>query len=193
VFHVELRKFPNVARALNLTALELHERIVGPWVRNEVIELEDRRWAPEQAKLTIYEGPELPTDQIGLGRGWANATRSGEEVTDRVLSEARDAAGASLAELRQELLQRCVSSAVSVQELVTIANERFPQLRVSDRLALAEQCVWELLHQGRLRLLVLGGEPEIVEREQWESTLLAWETWSSAGARVLIAGNDDDA
>lgn len=193
MFHVELRKFPNVARALNLTAVELHERIIGPWLRDEAIELEDRRWIPQQAKLTIYEGPELRAEQIGLGRGWANATRSGEEVTGLVLAQARDAAGASLEQLRHELLQRCAARPVAVQELVALANDQFAQLRVSDRLALAEQCVWELLHQGRLRLLVPGSEPEVLPPERWESILLAWETWSSASARVRLAATDQDA
>ena len=190
MFHVELRKFPNVARALNLTATELQERIVGPWLRNEVIELEDRRWIPEQTKLTICESPELRSDQIGLGRGWANATRAGEEVTDRVLTQAREVAWAPLAELREELLGRCAAGAMTVQQLVLLVNDRFGQMRVSDRLGLAERCVWEGLHHGRLRMLIDGPEQKLVAPEEWESILLAWDTWCSGSARVLLTSTE---
>ncbi len=187
MFHIELRKFPHVARALNLTAAELHERIVGPWIRDEKIQLDDRRWLPAQAKLTIYEAPELPADQIGIGRGWANVTRSGEEVTDRVLADARGAADAPLAGLREELLARVASDVVTIGELVGLVNARFGPMRVSDRLALAEQCVWELLHRGQLQILIDGAEREPARVDQWEPILLAWETWKGDGARVLLA------
>lgn len=187
MFHIELRKFPHVARSLNLSSTELHERIVGPWIRDETIELDDRRWLPSQAKLMIYEGPELLADQIGIGRGWANVTRAGEEVTDRVLAVAREAANAPLAGLREELLARVATEVVTIEELVALVNGRFAQMRVSDRLALAEQCVWELLHRGQLRMLLDGAEPAPVGRDQWEPLLLTWETWSAAGARVLLA------
>ena len=187
MFHIELRKFPHVARALNLSAAELHQRIVGPWVRDEKIELDDRRWLPAQAKLTIYEAPELAADQIGIGRGWANVTRSGEEVTDRVLADARGVADAPLAGLREELLVRVASDVVTIGELVALVNDRFAPMRVSDRLALAEQCVWELLHRGQLQLLIDGAERGPARVDQWEPILLAWETWSGDGSRVLLA------
>ncbi len=191
MFHIELRKFPHVARALNLSAHELREQIVGPWIRGETIELDDRRWLPSQAKLTIYEGPALPADQIGIGRGWANATRSGDEVTDRVLAEARGAANAPLADLREELLARVASEAVTIEQLVALVNDRFARMRVSGRLALAEQCVWELLHHGRLRMLIDGAEP--VAPEQWQAILLRWDTWSVAGAGVVLVANEREA
>jgi hypothetical protein len=190
VFHVELRKFPNVARALNLTSSELHEQIVGPWIRDQTVELEDRHWLPSQTKLTIYEGPELRPDQIGIGRGWGNATRSGTEVTGRVLADARQEANAPIAALRDELLARCAGHRVSVEELVAMVNDRFAAMRVSDRLALAEQCVWELLHHGRLQLLVNAAQPTVVAPEQWELILLTWETWTDPDAGVSLAGID---
>ena len=71
VFHVQFRQFPNVARAFNLTREELDSRILGPWARGEPIQWSDRRWSPERAKLTIYEGPELRprrSDSGGAGR-----------------------------------------------------------------------------------------------------------------------------
>ena len=55
MFHVELRQFPNVTRAFNLTREELDERILGPWIAQAGIELNDRRWSTEKARLTVYE------------------------------------------------------------------------------------------------------------------------------------------
>ncbi len=87
MFHVELRQFPHQTRAFNLTREQLDARILRPWVSDGAVELDDRRWSSERAKLTVYEGPELSPDQLGLGRGWANVTRAGEDVTARVLAE----------------------------------------------------------------------------------------------------------
>src|SRR5204863_2643722 len=64
VFHVELRQFPNVARSFNLSESELHARVVGPWVAERPLELDDRRWSPDKARLTIYEGPRLAPEEI---------------------------------------------------------------------------------------------------------------------------------
>ena len=72
MFHLELRQFPHVARAFNLSREELERRFVGPWVSGQAIDQDDRRWSPEKARLTILEGPELRLEEIGLGRGWAN-------------------------------------------------------------------------------------------------------------------------
>jgi len=72
MFHVELRQFPHLARAFNLTGEELQERIVAPWVAGEMVDWGDQRWAPERARLTIYEGPRLRPDAISA-RGRASA------------------------------------------------------------------------------------------------------------------------
>jgi glyoxylase I family protein len=88
VFHVELRQFPHTARAFNLSRERLHARILVPWVRGNSVELDQQTFAPERAKLTIYEGPELQTVDMGMGRGWQNVVRSGEDVTDRELRAA---------------------------------------------------------------------------------------------------------
>jgi catechol 2,3-dioxygenase-like lactoylglutathione lyase family enzyme len=88
LFHVELRQFPHTARSFNLTREQLHARVVMPWMRRDVVELDGQTFAPERAKLTIYEGPELQTADIGMGRGWQNVTRRGEDVTERELQPA---------------------------------------------------------------------------------------------------------
>jgi hypothetical protein len=189
VFHIELRQFPHVARAFNLSEEEVERRFLGPFARDQMIELDDRRWAPERVKLTIYEGPELRSDEIGLGRGWANATKSGEDVTARVVALARQAAGSqpaqaaapsSVEEVKQEILGRCASTSVGIEDVVAIVNAGFGLRRVSERLALAEQAVWELLHQGRVSMVRAGNA---VPKEEWAPVLLSWETWVAAGER----------
>jgi hypothetical protein len=173
VFHVELRQFPHQTRAFNLTREQLDARIVRPWVSTGGVELDDRRWSSERAKLTIYEGPELPPEQLGLGRGWANVTRAGEDVTARVLADRTSPA--PVAELKREVVDRCGYGPLALARLVELTGERYPQSRVSERFALCEQAIWELLHEGSMRL-VRAGAP--VERAGWQDVLLRWEAWS---------------
>ena len=55
MFHVELRQFPHQTRSFNMTREELDDRIVGPWLAREPIELDEYKWLPDRATLTIYE------------------------------------------------------------------------------------------------------------------------------------------
>jgi hypothetical protein len=183
VFHVELRQFPHQARAFNLTRAELDARILGPWTSGGPIELDDRRFSPERARLTIYEGPELAGDQLGLGRGWANVTRDGEDVTARLLDEV--AHPPAVADFKRELLA-CLAEApgaVGLGRTVELAAGRYPQARVSERIALCEQAVWELLHEGAVAL-ERAGVP--VAQPEWQGVLLEWESW--ARDEVQITG-----
>ncbi len=203
VFHVELRQFPHQARAFNLTSEELRARISAPWVAGETVECGDRRWAPERAKLTIFEGPQLRPDEIGLGRGWANATRGGVEVTASILADAQaqaqhalgESAGQtepSALELEEEILDACAAGRIGVHEALSLASERHPGMRVSERLALAERSVWELLHHGRVRMVRRvaadgGSRWDVVAKREWDAVLLAWATWADPlGAGVLL-------
>jgi glyoxylase I family protein len=88
VFHVELRQFPHTARAFNLTREQVHGRLVVRWLRGEMVELDQQKFAPERAKLKIYEGPKLETADMGMGRGWQNVMRTGVDVTERELKAA---------------------------------------------------------------------------------------------------------
>jgi hypothetical protein len=172
VFHVELRQFPHQARAFNLTRDQLDARILSPWMSGSPVELDDRRWSPERAKLTVYEGPQLAPEDLGMGRGWANVTRADEDVTARVLAE--KAQPPPVAALKRETLELCADQAVSLGRLVDLTGERYPQARVSERIALCEQAAWELLHEGAVALR-RGGQA--VHRNEWQAVLLEWETW----------------
>jgi hypothetical protein len=182
VFHVELRQFPHVARAFNLTREQLEARILTAWTRGEAVEFDDRRWSPDRARLTIYDARELATDEIGLGRGWAAATRHGENVTARLLEQyqSRIAPAAEPADAKVLLLERAMQGPVELAEVVGVVGVVGPggARRPSELLALAEQAVWELLHEGKLTLTRDGAT---LVREQWQSVLLSWTDWTGRG------------
>jgi hypothetical protein len=142
-------------------------------VAGVAIELSDRRWTPEKARLTIYEGPELRSEEIGLGRGWANVTRTGEDVTERLLAEARPPPVVQT--FKDEIAAGCAEGPMELHRLVDLAGERHPQARASEQLALAEQAVWELLHEGRVSLTMNGAR---IDRSCWRDALLSWATWT---------------
>jgi hypothetical protein len=185
VFHVELRQFPHQARAFNLDREELESKILEPWVTGAPIALQDRRWTSEKAKLTILEGPELRPDEIGLGRGWNNATRSGTDVTDAMLEQTQRLREAPADELKEAIVAACAGSPISLAQVVAVAAAREPQRRPSELLAAAEQGVWELLHAGRLRLLRHG---DAVPPERWQAVLLSWSSWTAPDVTVEADG-----
>jgi hypothetical protein len=90
VFHLELRQFPHNHCRFNVTEGELRA-LVDPWVREQWVELGERKWNCNQAKLTILEGPQLAVQQLSMGRGWRTAQREGQDVTERVLEAAKGA------------------------------------------------------------------------------------------------------
>jgi hypothetical protein len=75
-----------------------------------------------------------------------------------------------------------------------LANSRHPEWRASERLALAERAVWELLHDGSLIMLARvsaesGPRYRTADRSEWEPVLLAWATWSDAAEpRWFVVG-----
>lgn len=97
MYHVELRQFPHNHTHFNLTERQLRA-ITEPWVRGEPLEIGERKWSPHEARLTVFEGPEIPLDQLSIGRGWRTAQRHGQDVSRRVIAQAtRDAEEAAAA------------------------------------------------------------------------------------------------
>ncbi len=166
MFHVELRRFPHLARVFNLSPEELQGRFLAPWISGGPILVDDQRWTSEKTRLTIYEGREVAAEERGLGRGWSIVTRSGKDVTRDLLAAATESS--PLVELKRRLLE---AAPLRLGEAVTLGDA----LRASERMALAEQAVWELLHEQRL---VLVREGASVAREEWQPLLLDWESWS---------------
>jgi hypothetical protein len=89
MYHLELRHFPHSAWRFNLTEQEL-AAILQPWVREQAVDVGERKWSPHLAKLTILEGPKLDVAELSMGRGWRSAQRQSEDVTERALDAARE-------------------------------------------------------------------------------------------------------
>jgi hypothetical protein len=90
MYHLELRHFPHSAWRFNLSEQEL-AAIVQPWVREQAVDVGERKWSPHLAKLTILQGPTLDVAQLSMGRGWRSAQRHSQDVTERVLDAAKEA------------------------------------------------------------------------------------------------------
>ena len=150
MFHVELRQFPHQARAFNLEREEVERRVLRPWLAGATVELQEHRFSPEKAKLAVYEGRALEPSEIGLGRGWANVTKTGADVTTQLLESVRSGVGSSLDELAAALAAR--RGPITLADAVAVATES------TDR-AGAEQAIWQLLRDGRLVLEVAEEPP----------------------------------
>jgi len=171
VYHVEFREsFHNLCH-FNLDRGALGA-IVKAWTSDPWVEIEGRKWNPDRAKLKIIEGPELPLDQLTMGRGWRAAERQGTDVSDRILGEARAAAqGASQQGAAQAVAQRAVpdgaleADSLGLELLSMLADgpaplyyawrlaaKRFPERSPGEVLMLAERSVQSLLST---RLIVL--------------------------------------
>jgi hypothetical protein len=85
MYHLQVRQFPNHATLFNLSEQEVRA-VLEPWVRGKIIEVGERKWAPERATLTVLDGPELGLAQMAMGRGWRAAERSSEDVTERMVA-----------------------------------------------------------------------------------------------------------
>ena len=137
MYHVELRQFPRSARAFNLGDGELAPLLAG-WRAGRPVRWGEHDWEPRKAKLTILEGPELATSELGMGRGWPEAQRRGREVTAELL------AGPDADDLRPAVIARCGREPVGLAGLVAELG--------GDRGAV-ERAVWALVASGELELL----------------------------------------
>jgi hypothetical protein len=176
VYHLELRQFPHMTRAFNLDREALDVRFLRPFVAGELIEYDDRKWAPERTRLTVLEGPELSQVDRGLGRGWGLATKQGEDVTEQVVAEIhRGAEARPEVELLKDAIAEVARNRITFGDVVALAAAKQPLWRASEQLSLAEQAVWEMLHQGRLQMTE---DDDAVARERWQPLVLRWSTWA---------------
>lgn len=196
MFHVELRErrqFPHFAHSFNLSEEELSAKVLVPWSEGQIVLIGEREWEPRRTKLTILEGRELRLDEIGMGRGWGNAIRHGQDVTERVTGAARahsrpagTAEGSDpLAAFKAVLLAQCSTAPLAIHQAMWLANSQHPEWRVSDRIALTERAVWELLHEGHLRLVRRdpgdqGAADVDAGKEEWRPALLEWASWTDS-------------
>jgi len=172
VYHLELRQFPHNLWRFNLSEQELRA-IVEPWARDPWVELGERRWRPETAKLTVLEGPHIPLNQLSMGRGWRVVQRTSQDVTERVLAAAKQADAATSPEPPQrsppdaalvadslglELLALLGDGPAPLAQAWRLAAARFPERSASESLAMAEAAVESLLRGGLIALLQPSSE-----------------------------------
>jgi hypothetical protein len=87
-YHLELRQFPRNFTRFNLTGAEIGT-IALTWAQERMLTIDDEKWSPAEATMIILEGPTIPIERLSMGRGWPTALRESEDVTERVLAEAR--------------------------------------------------------------------------------------------------------
>jgi hypothetical protein len=196
VYHIELRQFPHNFCHFNLTQLQLR-KVLEPWMAGETVELGDRKWSPDRAKLTILEGPEIPIAQLTMGRGWPIAQRQGEDVTARVLAKSKDRgrpplgspdrdstpAGSLADSLALEVLSLLADGPATPAQAWRLAAARSPESSAVESLALAEQALRALV---RSRLIVLsrvpplqgGSSVEGADTDKLDKLLRAVDTWT---------------
>jgi len=138
-YHLEIRDFPRNVNRFNMTGPEIGTILLA-WAQERVFELADQKWNPQTAELTVLEGPEIPISGLSLGRGWPTALREGQDVTARVLAEAREAiVDGSVARMARE--QEAASAAAAApaeavagglgdEPLVRARAETFPEPEV---------------------------------------------------------------
>ncbi len=181
MFHVELRQSFHTARAFNLSEPELRDQILTDWTAGRTVRWAERQFSPEKASLTIVSGPELRPDEMGMGRGWQQAVRDGQDVTEQLLR-----GSGPETDFKAVVLALSGEAPVTPDALLEAAEARWPHARLSERVALCEQAVWELLHQGEVALR-LPGDPEPTPPERWQEFLLRTASWTGGAASPTIA------
>lgn len=132
-FHVEVSSGLRHARAFNLSPEEVRRALLEPWLSGRQVSLGDRKWDPEGSRLRVLEGPELSNPELSFGQGWANAERSAEEVTSRVLGAAQESRGAGAGPAA--LVIETDSAVKTVAELVSAHGARSVELgELSERI-----------------------------------------------------------
>jgi len=138
MYHLELRESFHNFSHFNVDEEELRA-LIGPWVREQVIEFGERKWSPHRAKLRILEGPHLPIEELSMGRGWRTAERQSKDVTERVLAQALTGGlpGA-------DVLSLLGADPDALLAAWRLAARRRPELSPGESLALAEQTLRSL-------------------------------------------------
>jgi hypothetical protein len=207
VYHFELRKFPHTVSRFNQSEQEVLA-LVGRWVAEEWIDVGEREWNVHEAKLTVLEGPELSLQEMAMNRGWRNAMRRSEDVTERVLAAARAdgapaAAGMARAggvsatgmapapggtpeselglladSLGLEVLGALDAGPAPLARVWQLAHERLDGRPPSESLALAELAVRSLL--GRGLVVLQRGDADAAE-----AALDDVDSWTREGGQVV--------
>jgi hypothetical protein len=201
-YHIELRQFPHNFCRFNLDEQQLRS-IVEPWSAGRPVELGERKWDPQRAKLTILDGRRIANTQLTMGRGWSVAKRQSKDVTGQVLAAVEERpSGAELAtsdspsagnpadSLALEVLSSLADAPATLSEVWRLAADRSPGSSAAESLALAERALRSLL---RSRLIILvppgpappdpGAGPDGgLAPDRIEELLRAVDSWTGDGA-----------
>jgi hypothetical protein len=201
VYHFELRKFPHTVSRFNQSEQQVQALAVR-WVTEEWIDAAERKWNVNEAKLTVLEGPELSLQEMAMNRGWRNARRRSEDVTERVLAAARgggtspgarrtpesgprpvgEPAGGDLGLLADslglEVLATLDAGPAPLARVWQLAHERLDSRSPSESLALAELAVRSLL--GRGLVVLRRGDADAAD-----AALDEVESWTRDGAEAV--------
>jgi hypothetical protein len=85
----------------------------------------------------------------------------------------------SFGEFKRELLADATTDTFGVYEAWWTANTWYPERPLSDRLAMFERAIRELLAAGLIMLLRNQSDPASsqIPAEDYEDTLRSWDTW----------------
>lgn len=180
MYHVELKQSFHAARAFNLSEAELRAQILTDWSAGRTVRWAEQQFAPGKARLTIISGPELRPEEMSMGRGWQQAVRDGEDVTDQLLR-----GHAPAQDFKSVVMALSAERPIAPGALLEAAEARWPQSRFSERVALCEQAVWELLHERRLEIR-LPGDAAPVAPERWQELLLRTVSWTGGSGGFVL-------
>lgn len=162
-----------VVREFNLNEQRLWSTFLAPLMAGREFVIEGHEFVPRQTRLKVFEGPQLRPDQLGMGRGWQNVERSAVDVTERVLTRARehsaaaapgpDAPSATVSVetaaadlLRERLIGRLSAGPIAAGEVLAAAAELMPDSGEAQRLEAARQVCWALLERDVAQLAPSG-------------------------------------
>ncbi len=185
MYHLELRMATDQERAYNLTEGDLNELFLTPLTSGRVVSYGDKEWIPAETRVTVYEGPQLRTDQIAMGRGWPNVRKHGHDVTERLLANVKQTAvrNPTAGALRERLLGRLAAGSVTLSDVLAMAAEMSKGQRFSEQVAAAELASWELLQQHEL---VLESDGQPVPQTEWQWLLMDYRAWVGLGSEVRL-------
>lgn len=187
MFHIELRKSPHTLCIFNQSEQQLLA-LVRPWARDEWIEVGERNWNMRETKMTILEGPQLSMGELAMNRGWRNAQRNSQDVTEQILTWATEDARASAidvaaapappanGEAADSAIATAAASSADDAELQLLADSLALEiLSMLDAAPAALSRVWQLAQE------------RLPERPAADSLALAERAIRSLLARRLIA------
>ena len=161
MYHIELRQFPHNMCRFNLSEQEL----LAPYraVGARAVDRAGRTQVePAPGQTDGARGTRAGLDQLKMSRGWRNAQRQSEDVTERVLAAAKQAAEATVAAVVGDpgglatgssaprdasetgLLSLLGPDPAALLQAWRLVVERRPELSPSESLELAEETLTSL-------------------------------------------------